>query len=202
MIDDRPREGPRPGPAARAVRWLLDRAERPGGVLVLVVFALLEATLFPAPTEAMLLALAIARPRRSWWLGAVAAVSSATGGLIGYQMGLALFEEVARPLLAARGLLDQVAALGRMYEESAMLALASSGYTPIPYMLYSMAAGAFEIPLPTFVAGSLLGRSLKYAPLAALAYFLGPAARGMVEKYAGWVTAAVVAALAVALLLR
>ena len=192
----------RPGPAARAVRWLLDHADRPGGVLILVVLALLEATLFPAPTEPMLLALAVARPRRAWWLGAVAAAASAAGGAIGYQMGLALYDEVARPVLLARGLLDQIDALARLYQENAFLALASSGYTPIPYMLYTMAAGALDVPFGTFVAGSFVGRALKYAPLAALAYFLGPAARRVVERYAGWVALAVVAALLLALLAR
>ena len=170
-------------------------------MLVLVVLALLEATLFPAPTEAMLLALAIARPRRAWWLGAVAAVASAAGGVIGYYMGVALYDEVARPVLASRGLLDQLDALGRLYRGNAFLALASSGYTPIPYMLYTMAAGALDVPLGTFVGGSLVGRALKYAPLAALAYFLGPAARRVVERHAGWVAAVVVAILIAALLL-
>ena len=141
--ESRSAESARPGPAARAVRWLLDRADRPGGVLVLVV--------------------------------------------------LALFEEVARPVLASRGLLGQLDALGALYRGNAFLALASSGYTPIPYMLYTMAAGAFDVPFPTFVAGSLVGRALKYAPLAGLAYFLGPAARRYVERYAGWTAAAMVA---------
>ena len=187
--------------AGRVVRWLLDRAERPGGVLLLVLMAFLEATVFPAPTEAMLLALAVARPRRAWWLGAVAAVASAAGGLIGYHVGLAMYDEVARPVLAARGLLGQTDALGALYRGNAFLALASSGYTPIPYMLYTMVAGALEIPLGTFVGGSLVGRTLKYAPLAAAAYFLGPAARRVVERHAGRIAAVVVAALLVAFLL-
>ncbi len=191
----------RPGPAQRMVAWLLDRADRPSGLIVLVVLALLEATLFPAPTEAMLLALAIARPRRAWWLGAVAAVASAAGGIIGYELGLTLFEEVARPVLASRGLLGQLNTLGTLYRDNAFLALLSSGYTPIPYLLYTMTAGAFDVPLPTFILGSLAGRALKYAPLAALAYFLGPAARSYVERYAGWVVGAVVVAAAVFFLL-
>ena len=183
----------RPGPAQRMVAWLIDRADRPSGLIVLVVLALLEATLFPAPTEAMLLALAIARPARAWWLGAVAAVASAAGGIIGYEFGATLFEEVARPVLASRGLLGQLDALGTLYRDNAFVALLSSGYTPIPYLLYTMTAGAFDVPLPTFILGSLAGRALKYAPLAALAYFLGPAARNYVERYAGWVVTAVVA---------
>ena len=189
------------GPAARVVRWLLDRAERPGGLLVLVVLALLEATVFPAPTEAVLLALAIARPARAWWLGAVAAVASAAGGVIGYHLGLALFDEVARPIIASRGLVEQLDALGRLYRGNAFLALASSGYTPIPYLLYTMAAGAMDVPLPTFVLGSLVGRALKYAPLAAVAHFFGPAARRIVERYAGWVATTVLVVLLVVLAL-
>lgn len=189
------------GPAARIVRWLLERAERPGGLLVLVLLALLEATVFPAPTEAVLLALAIARPARAWRLGAVAAVASVAGGLIGYHLGLALFEEVARPILASRGLLEQLDGLGQLYRSNAFLALASSGYTPIPYMLYTMAAGAMDVTLPTFILGSFVGRALKYAPIAALAYFLGPAARRIVERYAGWAAAAVLIVLLVLLAL-
>jgi membrane protein YqaA with SNARE-associated domain len=194
--DDTPRNA-----AGRAVRWLLARADRPGGVLVLVALALLEATVFPAPTEAMLLALAIARPRRAWWLGGVAALASAAGGIVGYQMGLTLFTEVAQPVLAARGLLGQWEAIGALYRGNAFLALVSSGYTPIPYMLYTMAAGALDVPLPTFVAGSLVGRALKYAPLALLAWYFGPAARRLVERYAGWVAAVVVAVLVLLLVL-
>ena len=199
-----PEAAPGPAPAnvaARAVRWLLARADRPGGVLILVVLALLEATLFPAPTEAMLLALAIARPRRAWWLGGVAAVASAAGGIIGYHLGLTLFTEVAQPVLASRGLMGQFDALGALYRGNAFLALVSSGYTPIPYMLYTMAAGALDVPLPTFVAGSLVGRALKYAPLALLAWYFGPKAREVVERYAGWVAAIVVVAIAALVLL-
>ena len=196
-------DSPQPpqGIAARAVRWLLDRADRPGGVLLLVALALLEATLFPAPTEAMLLALAIAQPRRAWWLGGIAAVSSAVGGVIGYELGRALFTEVAQPILASRGLLGQLDTLGMLYRGNAFAALASSGYTPVPYMLYTMTAGALDVPLPTFVAGSLVGRGLKYAPLALVAWYFGPSARALVERYAGWVAAAVVAFLVALVLL-
>lgn len=149
----------------------------------------------------MLLALAIARPQRAWWLGAVTAVASAVGGVIGYHLGLALYDEVARPVLTSRGLLGQMETLGRLYRGNAFLALASSGYTPIPYLLYTMAAGALDVPLSTFVGGSLVGRALKYAPLAALAHFLGPRAREVVERHAAWVAAVVVAILLALLLL-
>ncbi|GLC28220.1 hypothetical protein rosag_47330 [Roseisolibacter agri] len=65
--------------------------------------ALLEATVFPAPTEGLLVALVLARRERAWWLGGLATTASVGGGLLGYYLSGALFTEVARPLLRAAG---------------------------------------------------------------------------------------------------
>lgn len=191
-----------PARAGLARGWLLRLADHPAGALALGMLALLEATVFPAPTEALLVALALARPRRAWWLGALATGASVVGGVIGYHIGAAFFDEVARPILSEYGLLAQLDALGEVYRGGALLALATSGYTPIPYMLYTAAAGSFNVPLPVFITGSLVGRALKYVPLAALAYFLGPAVHRVMGRYLPWVTAVAVVLTAGWLLLR
>lgn len=180
----------------RGYRWVLGWADRPAGIAVLVLLALLEATVFPAPTEAMLIALALGRPRRAWWLGALAAAASVAGGLVGYWIGAAFFDDVGRPLLASYGLLPHLDTLAAVYRENTLVVLSTSGYTPIPYMLYPIVGGAFATPLLPFVAGSLVGRTLKYLPLVALAYFLGPRVRQVLDRYAGWVGAALVVLLA------
>ena len=185
--------GPVPG---RLLTW----ADRPAGAAVLVVLALLEATVFPGPTEAMLVALTLARPRRAWAFAALATGASVAGGLIGYQLGAVFFESVTRPLLASYGLLDQATAVARVYRENALLALATSGYTPIPYLLYTTMAGASGQPVLPFVLGSLLGRALKYVPIAALAYVFGPAVHRLLRRY-GWVAGAVAAVVVLGLLL-
>lgn len=186
-----------PGPVlGRLLTW----ADRPAGAAVLVVLALLEATVFPGPTEAMLVALTLARPRRAWAFAALATGASVAGGLIGYQLGAVFFESVTRPLLASYGLLDQATAVARVYRENALLALATSGYTPIPYLLYTTMAGASGQPVLPFVLGSLLGRALKYVPIAALAYVFGPAVHRLLRRY-GWVAGAVAAVVVLGLLL-
>jgi membrane protein YqaA with SNARE-associated domain len=179
---------------------LIALADRPAGPVVLALFALLEGTVFPAPTEAMLIALTLARPRRAWWLAVLATGSSVVGGVIAYQLGAHFYVTVARPLLASYDLLGQVDAVARVYRENAGLALVSSGYTPIPYMLYTMLAGASELSLATFVLGSLAGRALKYAPLAALAYVFGPAVQRVLARV-GWVAVMVVVAVVLLVLL-
>ena len=128
--------------------------------------------------------------------------ASVAGGLLGYHAGGAMFDEVALPILRSAGLVQQVDGMATLYRENALLALASSGYTPIPYMLYTMTAGAFDVPVGQFVLGSLVGRGLKYGPIAALAYVLGPAARRVIGRYACGIAVALALALSLFLLLR
>ena len=161
----------------RAYRWGLGWADRPSGPAVLALLAAVEAAVFPAPTEAMLLALALGRPRRSWWFGLLAVIASVSGALAGYAIGSGLFE------------LRQLEAMAAVYRDNAFVALATSGYTPVPWMLYTLTGGAFDIPLAEFVAGAATGRALKYLPLVALAYCLGPRIRPVLDRYAPWVVA-------------
>ncbi len=188
------------GPSARLDRW----ARHPAGPALLFVFAVMEGCLFPAPTEALYAALALSRPQRAWTLAGVAAAGSVAGGAIGWTFGAALFERVGRPVLGSYGLLERVDAVGALYRDNAALALVTSGYTPVPYVLYGIVAGSAGIPLGTFVLFSAIGRGIKYAILALLASVAGPPIRRwLIRSRTRLVTAAAVALLiTVYLLLR
>ena len=196
------REGGESTPPGPVLARLLALADRPAGVVVLVVLALLEATVFPGPTEAMLLALTLGRPKRAWWFAGIATAASVVGGVIGYQLGATLFAEVVRPVLATYGFTDQVDAVQRVYRDNMLLALVTSGYTPIPYMLYTTMAGASSLPLVPFIAGSFVGRALKYVPIAALAYLFGPAVHRVLRRFGGIAAVVVVLAIVAWVLLR
>ncbi|MBA3890510.1 MAG: hypothetical protein H0X64_08260 [Gemmatimonadaceae bacterium] len=123
------------------------------------------------------------------------------GGVIGYQLGATRFGEFVQPLFASYGFVGHMETVGRVYRDNMMLALVTSGDTPIPYMLYTMMAGASSLPVPPFIVGSLLGRALKYVPIAALAYLFGPAVHRILRRYGGAVVLVVVVALVASLLL-
>jgi membrane protein YqaA with SNARE-associated domain len=142
-----------------------------------------EGCLFPAPTEAVFAALAISRPRRAWVLGALAASGSVLGGVIAWHVGDATFDRFGQPLLARYGLLGEVEAVGALYRRNAALALVTSGYTPVPYLLYGIVGGATGVPLGTFVLFSALGRGAKYAVLAGLARIAGPPLRSWLARH-------------------
>lgn len=172
LSDPNPSASPAPADD-RLARW----AAHPAGPALLFVFAVVEGCLFPAPTEALYAALALARPRRAWALAGLAAAGSVVGGVVGWTFGAALFDRVGRPVLGSYGLLQRVDAVSALYRDNAALALVTSGYTPVPYVLYGIVAGSAGIPLGTFVVFSAIGRGLKYAVLGLLASVAGPPIR-------------------------
>ncbi|MBB4636644.1 YqaA family protein [Longimicrobium terrae] len=176
-------------PGGRWGRW----AAHPAGPALLFAFAVLEGCLFPAPTEALYAALALGRPRRAWTLAALAAAGSVVGGVIAWRMGAANFDRVGRPLLARHGLLSRVDAVSELYRRNAAVALMTSGYTPVPYLLYGVVGGASGIPLGTFVLFSAIGRGLKYAVLAGIARVAGPPLRRLLAGHPARIAAAVLA---------
>ena len=171
--------------SAAVTRALLALGDRPWAAAALVVFTILEATVFPAPTEAMLLAMCLSRPRRAPWFALVAVAGSLAGAILGYHMGARAFSYLSGASLAAPGYESMLPRLEAAYRENMFRALVTSGYTPIPYFVYTSAAGAFSLPLGPFLIGSLLGRSLKYLPIALIAWWLGPAARAFLARHAG-----------------
>lgn len=143
---------------------------------------MVEGCLFPAPTEALYAALALAHPRRAWALAAVAAAGSVVGGIVAWTFGAWFYERVGERVLSRYGLLDRVQAVSAAYRQNAALALVTSGYTPVPYVLYGIVAGASGIGLGTFAAFSAVGRGFKYAILAGIARAAGPALRRWMER--------------------
>lgn len=152
-------------------------AGHPAAPALLFAFAVVEGCLFPAPTEALYAALALARPRRSWALAAVAAAGSVVGGVVAWMLGTWLLDHAAGGVMRSGRQAQAMEAIRQTYRENTALALITSGYTPFPYVLYGIVAGGSGVPLGKFVLFSAIGRGLKYAILAGIARAAGPTLR-------------------------
>ncbi len=86
----------------RLYEWVLHWADTRYGTPALVLLAFSESSFFPIPPDPLLMALALARPRRSFYYALVCSIASVLGGLFGYLIGYALWNPVGAPLL--RGL--------------------------------------------------------------------------------------------------
>jgi membrane protein YqaA with SNARE-associated domain len=170
----------------RMYDWTLSWAERPGGAWALFFLAMAESSFFPIPPDVLLIALAVGAPRRAFRFAGICALGSVVGGVIGYAIGAGAWQAVHGwfiPYLFSEAAFDKVQAL---YQGNAFLAIATAAFTPIPYKVFTIAAGVFDVPLMTLVVASALGRTGRFVLVAGLIFVFGPQIRAWIEKYFDW----------------
>jgi membrane protein YqaA with SNARE-associated domain len=167
----------------RLYDWVLHWAETPYGAWALGVIAFAEASFFPVPPDVLLMALCLGAPKRGWFFAAICSVASVSGGVFGYLIGWIIWEEVSGLFFSyafSREVFDRVALL---YQENAFWAVFAAGLTPIPYKVFTIAAGVFEINFGEFLLASILSRTGRFFAIAGLIWIFGPPIRGFIDKY-------------------
>lgn len=172
----------------RALAWSRHRhAQR---YLAAVSFA--ESSFFPIPPDVLLAPMALARPDRWLQLAGLTTLSSVLGGLLGYAIGSLAIEAVT-PLLHAVGYWEHFETAQAWFAEHGFLAIFVAGFTPIPYKVFTIAAGAAHMSLLPFAAASLIGRGSRFFLVAALVRFGGAPIERHLRRYIdgiGWATLA------------
>lgn len=169
----------------RTYDWVLSWAETPYGSPALFLLAFAEASFFPVPPDVLLMALALAAPSRAYRFALVAALGSVSGGVLGYLLGWQLWHVLEPvfyqyiPGVSAAGFAE----VGALFARYDFWTIFAAGFTPIPYKIFTLAAGVFQINFAVFLLASFVGRSLRFFLVAAMFYYLGKPARQLIEKY-------------------
>lgn len=139
--------------------------------LAAVAFA--EASFFIVPPDLILIAIVLAG---GGWIrhAIITTVFSVLGGAAGYLLGWGLFDLVGRRVVEFYGLAETVSEVAGFFSGNAFLAIFVSAFTPIPYKVFTIAAGLFKINFAVFLVASLLGRGLRFFAVAYLTRLLGP----------------------------
>jgi len=177
----------------RLYRRVLALAASPRSPWWLAAVAFAESSFFPIPPDALLIPMALARPRRAWQFAAICTVASVTGGALGYLIGYALFDQLARPLLRAYHYEAAFAHFQDMYARWGLWVILIKGLTPIPYKIVTIASGAARYNFVLFMAASAVTRGLRFFLVAALLRHYGVPVRDFIERRLTLVTSAVAA---------
>jgi membrane protein YqaA with SNARE-associated domain len=73
--------------------------------------------------------------------------------------------------------------IGVLYDKYDVWAVIVAGFTPLPYKVFTLSAGAFKINFSTFVLASAVSRAARFFLVAALLYKFGPPFKVLIEKY-------------------
>jgi membrane protein YqaA with SNARE-associated domain len=162
---------------------------RAGWWLALVAFT--EASCFPIPPDVLLIPMALARPERAWRLALICTVASVCGGALGYYIGYAVFNQLARPVIEFYGYGAKFAAFQAMYAEWGVWVILIKGLTPIPYKIVTIASGAAKFNFWVFMAASAVTRGARFFIVATLLHFWGEPVKEFVERRLTLVTTGV-----------
>jgi membrane protein YqaA with SNARE-associated domain len=183
----------------RLYDWVLHWSGHRHAQSALFVLAFAEASFFPIPPDVLLMAMTLAKPLRALRYALIATLGSVLGGLAGYGIGYGFWralEPFAYQYLAFMKFTPEVfAVVQQKYQANAFLALFTAGFTPIPYKIFTIAAGVFEVGIPVFIVASILGRAGRFVLVALCLRFLGPTVKPFLDRYLGWLTLAFVALL-------
>jgi membrane protein YqaA with SNARE-associated domain len=175
-------------PIRRVYDWVLSWAETPYGIPALFVLAFMESSFFPIPPDVLLIALALAVPTRSFRFALICTIGSVLGGLFGYFIGYALwstFEPYLINRVFSQATFDSVT---NKYNEYGELAVFIAAFTPIPYKVFTVAAGVAKLNILGFTGASIVGRGARFFLVAAIIRALGPRAKRWIDEYFNMVT--------------
>ena len=159
----------------------------------LAALSFAESSFFPVPPDVMLAPMAAARPREGMRLAALTTVFSVLGGLLGYLLGVLAFELVA-PWIVRAGYGDSLELAKEWFAVWGVWVVLIAGFSPIPYKLFTLTAGALAMPLLPFVLASVVGRGSRFFAVGLLMAWLGPQADRHLRPYMerlGWLTVAI-----------
>lgn len=175
---------------ARAMRW--SRHRHAPWYLGGLSFA--ESSFFPIPPDVMLAPMSLANPSRAWRLALITTLASVAGGLFGYLIGYYAFDMI-EPWLRTTKYWASYAVAVDWFGRWGFWAVFIAGFSPIPYKVFTIAAGALSMALLPFTLASLIGRGARFFLVAGLMAWGGARMEAVLHRYVdrlGWATVALV----------
>ena len=165
--------------------WVLHWADTPYGPLALFILAFAESSFFPIPPDVLLIALCLGAVKKSFRFALYTSVASILGGMLGYLIGFALWGAVDNFFFTyIPGFTEEFfQKVMTNFNTYGFWYVFSAGFTPIPYKVFTIASGVFQLKFVLFVIASALSRSLRFFLVAALFWKFGPGIKKFIDKY-------------------
>ncbi len=171
----------------RLYNWTMSLAQTRHALWLLALISAVEASIFPIPPDALMIPMILARPKRAFFIAGVTTLASVAGGVLGYFIGVYLYDKVGVPVLEFYGKTDAFDVFQTFYNKYGAVVLLFSGITPFPFKVTTILSGATGLNLATFIIFTLIGRGIRFFTVAALLWRFGEPIRDFIEKRLGTV---------------
>jgi membrane protein YqaA with SNARE-associated domain len=140
---------------------------------LLGTLSFLETIILPIPIELVLIPLMAVNKQRIWLLATVTTAGCLVASLVGYSIGLVLYQSVGTWFIEFMGMENSYQAFQTFFDQYGFIAILSIGILPIPFQVAMITAGLSGYPILLFVLAALIARGLRYFGLAWLVHRFG-----------------------------
>lgn len=172
--------------------WVLHWAYTRYGIVALIILSFAEASFFPIPPDVLLIALVLGAREKAFLFAGYCSIASIFGGLAGYGIGYFAWWNSSKEFSDLANFFfhhipgfttELFANIQALYETWNFWIIFTAGFTPIPFKVFTISAGAFDISLVMFFFASLISRSARFFLVAGLIWKFGEPIRGFIDKY-------------------
>ena len=176
-------------------------SRRSDAPVYLSILSFLESFILPfPPPDVMLAPMSLATPERAMRFALLTLVFSVLGGLVGYLIGAFLFD-LAEPYIVEWGYQARFDTAIGWFNQWGFWAVLVAGFSPVPYKVFTIAAGVLSLALLPFILASVIGRGLRFYLVAWCLAKFGPYIEAKLIRYVERIGWAIVALLVLAILI-
>ena len=147
-----------------------------------------ESSVLPLPPDLMLVPMTLAQIDKAWYFAFITTVSSVLGGIVGYFLGYFFFE-LLEPTLIHSSYWQPYQQVMHWVNSKGLYLLLIAGLLPIPYKIFTIGAGALQVPFFPFLIASCIGRAVRFYLVSGMLVWKGESMHGFIVKYVeriGW----------------
>lgn len=172
-------------PVRQLYDWMLSWADHKSGAAALFGISFAESSVFPIPPDPLLLALALGRPKKALLFAAICTAGSILGGMLGYALGWFVWDVVGDFFFNhVPGVTpESFGVVQTWYHRWGFWAVFLAGFTPLPYKVFTLASGVFQIAFPVFLLASSISRGARFFMVAGLVYLYGPPIQAFIDRH-------------------
>jgi membrane protein YqaA with SNARE-associated domain len=163
--------------------WVEHYADHRNAKRALAIVAFTESSFFPIPPFVLIIAMLAHEKKASWVkLALIGMISSVCGGVVAYFVGKFFYGYIGEPLVALYGIQNEVNHLGSIFKDHVFVTILLASLSPLPYKVFTLSAGLFSVNLVSFIAASVVGRSIRFFTVAYVADRYGMKAKNIFLK--------------------
>lgn len=172
--------------------WVLSWAYTPYGAIALFILAFAESSFFPIPPDVLLIALVLGARKKAFRFALICTIGSISGAIFGYLIGHYLWWTTGNEFSSVAGFFfsnfpgfteEMFFRIQQLYSHYNFWIVFAAGFTPLPYKVFTVSAGAFNINFPLFMIASIIGRGARFFLVSALIWKYGPPIKSFIDKY-------------------